>query len=70
MEYHYYINLNERGEFYADVRDSKGDTILDIKGFDIFEDGYMRHTEDIDGLKFYLISLGLLKNHDEIIFGN
>ena len=28
--FHYYINLDERGEFYADVRDERDQTITDL----------------------------------------
>ena len=27
MQYEYFINLDERGEFYADVRDPDGNTV-------------------------------------------
>lgn len=63
----YFINLDERGEFYADVRDENSNTIINIKGFEIFEDGWMRNKTDIKGLKSYLISLGLIKIHDCLI---
>ena len=59
--YEYYINLDERGEFYADVRrESDGATVYEIHGFDIFEDGFMRHKHDIDGLASYLIDVSVL----------
>jgi len=39
MMYEYYINLDERGEFYADVRtEDTQDTVYEIKGFDILTD--------------------------------
>lgn len=56
----YHINLDERGEFYADVR-RDDETIFEIKGFDIFEDGFMQHKNDIGGLREYLGDLGLLR---------
>ena len=37
--YRYFINLDERGEFYADVRNVRDRSIFEIKGFEIFEDG-------------------------------
>lgn len=59
-KYQYHINLNERGVFYADVRDEYGETIFEIKGFDIFEDGFMDHDADMLGLGGYLIDLGVI----------
>jgi hypothetical protein len=35
----YYINLDERGEFFADVRNAEGDTVFEIHGFDISKTG-------------------------------
>lgn len=66
----YYINLDERGEFHADVRrDDK--TIFEIKGFEIFEDGVMKHKNDLEGLFDYLNHLGLLSIFEnKIEFGN
>jgi len=66
--YGYYINLNERGDFQADVRNVDGDTIFEIRAgssldddeISIFEDGFMRHPNDISGLEDYLRYLGIL----------
>ena len=60
----YHINLDERGEFRADVR-RDGNTIFEIDGFDIFEDGFMKHKEDMDGLVEYLEHLGLISLFEE-----
>jgi hypothetical protein len=63
----YHINLDERGEFYADVRrDDK--TIFEIKGFEIFEDGFMRNKNDMHGLAGYLVTLGIINVHEQIQF--
>lgn len=56
----YYINLDERGEFYADVRDQSEKTIFEIEGFEIFEDGFMRNKNDIDSLSEHLKALKIL----------
>ena len=64
--YFYHINLDERGEFYADVRKNDKETVFEIKGFDIFEDGFMKNSEDMVGLKEYLISLGIMDEQDEL----
>ena len=66
MKYTYHINLNERGCFYADVRDADGKTVFEVKGGDelpegessLVEDGFMRHLTDVDGLAEYMRSLG------------
>jgi hypothetical protein len=56
----YYINLDERGEFFADVRDRETDvTVFEIHGFDIFEDGFMEGKKDMTGLYEHLEELGL-----------
>jgi len=70
MKYKYYIDLDERGEFDADVRNEAEDTVFTIKGFEIFEDDYMKHSKDIDGLKDHLVSLGIMKPGDNLISGN
>ena len=64
--YLYFINLDERGEFYADVRDDGNNTIFEIKGFDIFEDGWMRNKNDLMGLKNHLVDLGVMKDDDDL----
>jgi len=63
----YFINLDEPGEFYADVRDDSNNTIFEIRGFDIFEDGWMRNKNDLKGLKSYLADLGVMKDSDNLI---
>lgn len=71
----YYIDLDERSCFYADVRDVNGKTIFEIRidsddnddESNIFEDGYMRDKNDILGLAKYLKDLGILKNNDVIL---
>lgn len=67
--FYYYINLDERGEFNADVRDEDGKTVFEIDGFDIFEDGFMHNSEDLDGLEEYLTDLEIIDEDDEIEWG-
>lgn len=69
MQYYYYINLHEREDFYADVRNSDNKTIYEIHGFFIFEDGFMSHEYDIDGLCSYLQNLGIIAEDDSIVMG-
>lgn len=68
--YRYFINLDERGEFYADVRNTCDRTVLEIKGFEIFEDGWMRHKHDLTGLKHYLVHLGLMTSDQILSMGS
>jgi len=61
----YYVNLDERGDFYADVRDPSGATIFEVRSEEdgsiaLIEDGFMRHKTDLDGLAEHLVSLGLI----------
>jgi len=76
--YQYYINLDERGYFYADVRNSSGKTVFEIKAGDslpegqtsIFEDGFMKHKDDLEGLRKYLVQLGIMKEGQTLVRGN
>lgn len=69
--YEYYINLDERGEFFADVRDEQDKTVFEIHGFEIFEDGFMSHANDLDGLKEHLYSLDIIDSwHDDLVKAN
>ena len=70
MQYEYHINLNERGYFFADVRDHEGETIFEIHGFDIFEDGFMSHEYDLDGLHELLVSHDYINETDNLVRGN
>lgn len=69
MKYTYHINLNERGEFYADVRDDNDTTVYEIRipneeGDNIFTDGYMRSITDTGGLEKYLRQIGIMQRED------
>lgn len=73
--YEYFINHDERGEFSADVRNSEGRTIFEFKsdedGFvDMIEDGHMRHKNDLDGLREYLIQWYFITEDAQLIKGN
>jgi len=74
-EFAYHINLDERGTFYADVRDERNQTVYEIKIDDadpdwdswnasIFADGFMRDKRDLDGLKDHLVELGIIDEDD------
>jgi len=64
--YTYHINLDERGEFYADIRKNDDETVFEIKGSQIFEDGFMKNKKDMVGLKEYLVSHRIMKIIDEL----
>jgi pyruvate/2-oxoglutarate/acetoin dehydrogenase E1 component len=38
MKYEYFVNLDERGMFSADVRDAQGKTVLEISNESNYED--------------------------------
>lgn len=61
----YCVNKDERGEFNADVRNADGETVWETYG-EVFEDGYMRHKDDMDGLAEYLRELGIMEEGDEL----
>lgn len=71
--YGYYVNLDERGEFFADVRDSVGRTIYEIHGdpddgsVSEIEDGFMDHKLDTEGLQSHLRSLGIIPERGAIL---
>ena len=69
IKYEYFINLDERGEFFADVRTPEGTTVFEIKGFEIFQDGCMNHAEDLCNLADYLRDLGIMSQDDDLTFG-
>ena len=65
--YYYNIGLDERDEFHAYVSDEKDNTIFETHGFDIFEDGFMKHKEDLYSLKKYLVNMGVITEYDNLI---
>lgn len=67
-KYTYHINLDERGEFRADVRDAEEQTVFEIEGFEIFEDGFMKNKYDLVNLADYLIHLGIINKEDTLEF--
>lgn len=60
VNYRYWIDLDERGEFRATVYNSRDRAVFNINGFDIFEDGFMKHKHDIQGLEEYLKTLKIM----------
>lgn len=69
----YYINLDERGSFDADLRDMDDKSLMTVSNEEQDEDGnvvqgeiglveagYMKHGRDIDGLASYAIQMGII----------
>ena len=74
--YGYRINLDERGEFSADVcaTDAAGELAQEVYEIgsaealsELIEDGFMRHGRDVAGLADYLAALGLLPRGSSIV---
>ena len=74
----YHVNLNERGSFYADVRDKDGNTIYEVRGgnelgedeTDLVTDGFMRDLMDTRMLTEYLRDLSIIGHDDHIIISS
>jgi hypothetical protein len=69
MTYEYYINLDERGEFEADVRDADGKTVFELNA-DLFEDGWMKNKHDIFGLLGYLEEMDIVPDGSRLELAN
>jgi hypothetical protein len=67
--FYYYINLDERGEFFADVRDENETTIFEIHGFDLVEDGFVDNLHNPSDIETHLIYLGVINSEDEVLKG-
>lgn len=75
MKFGYFIDIDERGSFRADVRDETGKTVFEVLagnelGEDessLVDDGFMSHTSDIDGLQTYLQSMGVMSSSDTLL---
>lgn len=73
--YGYYIDLDERGSFLADVRDANEKTVYTIRAGDelgedetsIFDDGFMRDKNDLSGLTKYLKDLGVIGPYASVV---
>jgi len=71
----YYIDLDERGSFRADVRSADDKTVFDIRDGNelgegessLFEDGFMRDKHDLAGLAEHLQSLGVIPKDAELL---
>jgi len=72
--YEYYVNLDERGEFNADVRNENGDTMFQIHDADELESmvdfGFMKHGKDLNGLVEYLQMICMMHKEDKLVKAN
>ena len=66
MQFAYHINLDERGQFEADVRNPFDKSVFAISGRQIFEDGFMKDKHDVAGLQAYLRDLKIISPTDTI----
>lgn len=76
MIFKYYINIDERGDFNADVRSEDGTSLFEIHDIDhlweLIDDGFMQNKKDLDGLLDYLCGIGILGSgdNDRLVSGN
>jgi len=69
MTYEYYINLDERGEFNADVRDADGKTVFEFDG-EFFDYGWMDSKQDVVGLNEYLRTMNIIPSNSRTVVAN
>jgi len=70
--YGHFVNLHERGDYYADVRDASENTVFEIRAnddgsIDLIEDGYMTHIQDLEGLEEYLKEMEIIPMEAELL---
>jgi hypothetical protein len=68
----YYINLDERGDFFADLRKPCGESVFEIRAcddgaIDLIEDGFMAHKTDIAGLREHLVDMKIIDAAAEVL---
>lgn len=71
----YYVNLAERGSFYADVRTQDGVTVFEFHAgaslpegeSSLVEDGFMSNERDVVGLEKYLKHMGIISKTARIL---
>ena len=82
MAIYIYDYHDERGEFHAYVRDEAGNIAWEVhypeyleddetgellEGSTIFEDGYLKNADDLEGLYYYLLDFGAIEEDDEVV---
>lgn len=71
----YYVNLDERGSFYADLRNEHGDSVYSVYGGNMIDEddmslvemGYMTDFKDTSGLHEYLSEMGIIPKSAEVM---
>lgn len=58
--YGYYVNFDRPEGFFADVRNTVGKTVFEMRDTTIIEVGEMRHKRDVSGLREYLVRQGVM----------
>jgi hypothetical protein len=56
----YYVNFDRPEGFFADVRNTVGKTVFEMRDTAIVEAGTMRHKRDVHGLRSYLVKEGVM----------
>jgi len=68
----YFTDLDERGEYQAHVEDiDTGEIVMTIQNDEdgslyLIEDGFMKNTDDMDGLLWHMVDVGLAHNGDTL----
>lgn len=73
IKYKWYINLDEHGRFYGDLRREDQGVIFEIdenKLHEMVDDGVIRHGRDLPGLWNYLRKRGVIEWPSTITRGN
>jgi hypothetical protein len=67
----YYVNLDERGEFYADVRNEQGKTVYEIDTAEAhwLYDTYRIRVDKVNHIRELLVGNFILTTNDDLIFG-
>jgi len=68
--YIYHITNSSDKNFSADVRDSDGKVIFELKPTDISNDGLMKNKDDINGLYQMLLNKNKIKKGETIVPAN
>jgi EAL domain-containing protein (putative c-di-GMP-specific phosphodiesterase class I) len=72
-KFFYYVNLDERGEFNADVRNLLERSVFEITTIgihELIEDGFLKHKDDLIGLLTHLKSLEIVPKNAVLKRGN
>ena len=67
-EYYYVIEHNDEELFFAELRKGSryGNTVFEIEGPYMVEEGHMKHQFDTSGLKKLMTEYGVMKSDDEL----